>query len=148
MYRRTSSARWAWRAGSTSQVLLIVLLIAIIAVAVAVSTREFVTSPGDPGPSPQGMHLQCQKCKHEFVRTGKEMTLAELNTPEARLRLDCPNCGAKRSAVPMMQCPKCKKYFVPPSYVQPGVQARDVCPYCGTDRAAWYAEYYDKNKPP
>ncbi len=148
MYRPTGPGRPACRAGSTSQVLLIVLLIAVIAVAVAVSTREFVTSPGDPGPSAEGMHLQCLKCKHEFIRTGKEMTLGELNTPEARLRLDCPNCGGKRSAVPMMECPKCKKYFVPASYLQPGGRARDVCTHCGTDRAAWWAEYYDKHKPP
>jgi DNA-directed RNA polymerase subunit RPC12/RpoP len=90
---------------------------------------------------------QCMRCAAEVPATPERVTdlPADERADPALARLDCPQCGAKRSALLTVTCPKCRNRFVPPTvrtlielaegredeteYAWP----RDVCPHCGTD---------------
>jgi hypothetical protein len=129
---------------------MIVALIVTVAGVLGLSVYTLVLGGGPGGSDSDGMHFRCESCKAEFVRPTEDLTLREKNTLPAYLRIDCPQCEAKRCCIPMVKCPKCGKYFVPESYRNPaGKRAgtvKDVCPYCQTDRDEWYRQYYSKNR--
>jgi len=93
--------------------------------------------------------FQCQKCGHEFAMPSEKVYEMVPETELSRYgiaRLDCPKCGARKSALEMTKCPKCGKYYLSEgmkargdAFTQrepkAGEQAhREVCPHCGTDR--------------
>jgi len=95
----------------------------------------------------EGLHSECTKCGHAFIKPTKELTLTQLNTNPDSLRFDCPDCGAKSAAVPAVKCPNCGEYYLPASRKDPPARgAKDVCPHCKTDRAKWFRDHYSKNR--
>ena len=85
-------------------------------------------------------HYKCEACGEEFVsETAPFMDKGDPNAtvPE---KIDCPKCGAKKSAHAMVECPECGTYYVRPSYKNPQGMipqpGQDVCPECGTDYQA------------
>ena len=150
-YRERSRVSRAWGGFGSRGMLILAAVLGLVAVA---AVMAYVFWAGDAARVRQtdGVHFKCMACKREFVKRAREMTLAELNANPANLRVDCPYCGAKRAAVPMVRCPnpKCRKWFVPASYLDPaGKRAgrvKDICPYCQTDRDQWFREYYRKHR--
>jgi Zn ribbon nucleic-acid-binding protein len=126
---------------------------------------------GDKTPGSQqarDVNLECVKCGHQFTKAPKDLNVGG---PDGMIfeemgivQLDCPKCGAKKSCLAMVKCPKCEKFFLAESTKQqvaqmqlppprPGGQAtpppkpvRDICPHCGQDRMEWYREKYRKKK--
>ena len=127
-------------------------LAAGLAMVVVVTVCLIVSLAGsdDPAAAAEGMPFECTKCGHAFTVPTKELTLAQLNTNPASLRIDCPECGAKSAALPAVKCPQCGKPFLPASHKDPAAkragQARDVCPHCKTDRAQWFRDHYGKKR--
>ncbi|KKK79295.1 hypothetical protein LCGC14_2834920, partial [marine sediment metagenome] len=119
----------------------------IVVALVGASVAIYMYGGGNPvkGSTAEGMTLQCLACDTPFV---KQLTMDEMNTSIDTLSLDCPNCGAKKSAIPTVECPKCKAPYVPASYTDPAAKragkVKDICPICQTDRDQWYKDYYSK----
>lgn len=105
--------------------------------------------------------FQCSECDAVFELDPKTISRKDMG-PEMGamgmgiMRPDCPKCGAKKSGQPMVQCPKCKKYYVSPRLNWNEITARggrpegdppkDICPYCGTDRVEWYRKLRKSRK--
>jgi hypothetical protein len=77
--------------------------------------------------------FKCRGCGHEFGMTVKEhhdQILADAD-PEKGINYrdtsDCPECGLEHGGDMMIECPKCKKYFVAKSKKKP------ICTHCGAD---------------
>ena len=125
---------------------------AVVAIAAILGVGAYSLLFRDPGAvrRTEGMHFECTRCGHAFVKPPEALTLAELNTAATALRVDCPKCEAAKAAAPTVACPDCGKRFIPASYSQPAAKragtARDVCPHCGTDRDQWYRDYYRRNR--
>lgn len=98
----------------------------------------------------EGMPFHCAECGADFVKPPKELGIRELNTRPEALRVDCPACKAQSAGVPTMECPQCKRRFIPASYTNPRGKragtARDICSHCKTDRDEWFRAYYRKNR--
>ncbi|HOF18335.1 MAG TPA: hypothetical protein PK082_05445 [Phycisphaerae bacterium] len=92
-----------------------------------------------------GPFFQCEKCQKVFAPDRKMMESAPMGPDQ--LEFDCPHCNAKKSGLPMVKCPACGKWYVPPGAREmmrgepPPADARDVCPHCNTDRIQWYREH-------
>lgn len=101
------------------------------------------------------LHYKCTQCGYELTITRSDLfrppgmagpddiTIGPYGRP------NCPQCKARDSCLPMVKCPKCGKYYIPdtiryPEAVRRGVDVRDICPYCKTDRAKWEAEHRKK----
>ncbi|MCD4824426.1 MAG: hypothetical protein K8S55_07455 [Phycisphaerae bacterium] len=71
-----------------------------------------------------------------------EMMMIMGDGPEAQL-VKSPLTG-KKTGVPMIRCPNCKKYFIPEAWkkgkIKHGIKKK--CTHCGTD----YDEYYRKKR--
>jgi ribosomal protein L32 len=106
--------------------------------------------------SPKAM-AECQSCGKRFEYDSDKGPRSLIGAiPEAGPRLlDCPECGAKASAIPLRRCPKCGKFYMPPKVDEdqkPGAgadptkaaQPADICPHCGTDRQEWHREQFRK----
>jgi len=146
MHPRAHRGRRRRSAGFGSQAILVAGLILITCAGIGFALRTYLTGPAVQGSTAEGIHFRCDKCGDEFIVAFREMDLQKQNTPTARLRLDCPACGAEGSSLPEVKCPACGKYFVPISYSDPAAKragrAKDVCPHCKTDRDQWYRELY------
>lgn len=120
------------RSGDKTEFLFAIALGAVIVLALAL-TVYFTVIKSDRPAAAAGTGLamyQCEKCKAEFsVDPQKVADLVDADTMRDRLA-DCPKCGAKKSAWPMVKCPHCGKYYVRESLRRPS--ATDVCPYCKT----------------
>ena len=98
----------------------------------------FFKSSAPAGANVAAMY-KCTKCGAEFeVDDATRNRLQESANPRA----DCPKCGAAKSALPMVKCFACGKYYVRPSLLKRG--AKDVCPYCGKDYYEALNEYVEK----
>ena len=151
--------------------LLVLCLGLVIIGSIVFFVISIVGNGGTGAPGAQAMQFECtaEGCGHQFTKSFEELNKErpEIMAEEMEggtLRLDCPKCGTKRSALPMVACPKCKKHFLlestrmladlqddvgPASENQqrPDLsQAKDVCPHCGQDRIEWYREQYRKKK--
>ena len=135
--------------GLSSRTILIVGLTLAVAAALGLTVYLLASAGQAGGHAMEGMHFQCERCEAAFVKTTEALSLAEKNTPPFSLRIDCPQCSAKRSCIPMVGCPNCGGYFVPASFRDPAGKhagrVKDTCPNCLTDRDEWYREYYRKN---
>lgn len=137
------------RAGAVSRNLLLAVVAAVGAIVGAGAYGFFFRDPGAVRRE-EGMHFECARCGHPFVKPPKELTLAELNTRPAALRVACPQCGEAAAAIPTVACPQCGKRFIPASYRRAAAEGagrpKDVCPHCQTDRDQWYRDYYRRNR--
>ena len=61
-------------------------------------------------------------------------------SPALMTAMDCPECGSKKSVIPLVRCPGCGRWY-PSAFARTrpsaGRRSRDVCPDCGIDRAEW-----------
>jgi len=122
------------------------LVLALVLAAVAMFRRASSEAAGDRDDIRYPFY--CTECKRVFARYGSTLPAAPgplwADTIKP-VRVDCPKCGAKDSAVLMIPCPNCGNFYVPPSAAaasQPAARApRDICPYCGTDRRQWIREH-------
>ena len=154
------------------------ILVLSLGVVIIGSVVFFISSiTGGSGTGVSGakdMHFECtaEGCGNQFVKTFEELNkerpqvMAE-EMEGGTIRLKCAKCNAEGSALPMVACPKCKKYFLLESTkmlaemqdemdggeengensMRPDLsQANDVCPHCGQDRIEWYREQYKKKK--
>ncbi len=86
-----------------------------------------------------------------YQQLEQELTFEELHTMMP-LRTACPQCGMQ-SVVQGQICPNCGKAFAPPPTLfaarqalglpapPPGPSDRVICPHCGTDINAYWAEH-------
>jgi len=111
---------------------------------------------------PREIHFKCIKCGYEFTKKPEELRAMSPGEPSMDMMfvpgmepmaLDCPKCGAKKSAFMAVKCPNpdCGAYYISPYMLNPeamteGKELRDVCPKCGTDRVQWYLEHRKKRK--
>ena len=166
------------RGGGDSKTMeyLLVVSLGIVILGSIVFFIVSLTGGGGTGVSgAKDMHFECtaeigetaKVCGHQFIKSFEELNkerpqvMAE-EMEGGTIRLDCPKCGAKRSALPMVACPKCKKHFLLASTKmladmqdnigEAGDQrpdlstAEDVCPHCKQNRIEWYREQYKKKK--
>ena len=106
------------------------------------------------------MHFYCLETGKEFVVKPEDMYKNnEMMDPEMMgpmgMRVISPYTN-ERTAVPMTQCPNCKKYFVPEYYLQEHTGDESyymmesggnlVCPHCNTDIIQWYRDHRKKRK--
>jgi len=149
--------------------LMIGALSIIIAVSIGVLIYSLIGDSTPGGQQANDIQLECVKCAHQFAKAPADlnpggsqgMILEEMGI----IQLDCPKCKAKKSCLPMVKCPKCKKFYLaestkqqvaqiqtppPPSggQVKPAkpITIKDVCPHCGQDRMEWYRQKYRKKK--
>jgi len=128
-------------------------LAVIIVGSLVLMIAPFFRGSKSQGSSTQKWHYQCQACQGEWDASPAdimdEMKLDQQNSgipgggdPQL-YRPDCPLCGAKKSSIRMIKCPKCGRWFVtdemkqPRHPMAPPSVAPQVCPYCGTDRREW-----------
>ncbi len=105
-------------------------LAAVIVGALALTIYFTFIARGPSGPKKEeGWMYHCFNCGAEFHVDQKAMNRLE---EQDDTRADCPKCGAKHSAVKMLKCFKCGKFFVRTRLLNRRAK-RDVCPYCGTD---------------
>jgi ribosomal protein L32 len=137
--------------GSGTEFLLIGALALIIVGSLFLGVRQGC-GPSRTAVEPQEVFYFCQKCKQKFKPDPNSLAELEMYAPMGIMRLDCPLCGAKKSAVPMVKCPNCGEYYVSPqlAYEEQMMMGRDlsnvqmpkdICPHCGTDRMQWYREH-------
>ena len=114
----------------------------VIVAALAAIAVQFPAARAGTAKTATEVGWQCRNCRHEW-RVGLAQ-LVKLNAagPQRALRLDCPACGAQRAGVPMVQCPRCKKLYVPHSMAASADgrprSAGEICPHCKTDRIEWW----------
>ena len=135
--------------GVADRTLIVALLVVVILGGIGLSTYSLLAGGEDRyAVHTEGMHFACGKCKHAFVKD--DLTVRQLDVNPAVLRVDCPACRAKGSAIPSVKCMKCGAYFVLASYADPAAKragrARDVCPKCGTDRDEWFREHFRRKR--
>jgi hypothetical protein len=125
----------------------LLILIAGSAAGIYFSLRKDELQPADPSP-----HFQCEACRHEFVVDRKAIpaeAFDKAGLDPNLVRLDCPQCKQRGSAVRMIRCPACGEHYVSESArggqgAPSGQVARDVCPSCGVDRLEWYRRHRKK----
>ena len=137
----------------------------ILIIIVSLLTVILNLTGGGPGRDIPEMHFYDLETKQEFVLKPEDM-YKDQGGPDGAgpgpmmgmgpmgMRVISPYTG-ERTAVPMTQCPSCKKYFVPEYYLQenpdeeanymmdPGM-GNLVCPECGTDIIQWYRDHRKK----
>ena len=124
-------------------------LLGLIVVGAVVITIVSVSSPPSTGNQIPRRYF-CQKCKQEFTIMPRDIPAAKrrAEATQGPQAIDCPKCGAKDSALAMVQClnQKCGKWFVPQNVPsgRPGSPATQVCPYCGLDQFRYLAEHPQK----
>ncbi|MDY6914558.1 MAG: hypothetical protein SVT52_08905 [Planctomycetota bacterium] len=143
------------KSGKNMEYLLIAALSVIIVASLGL-TIYFSLFSGRPTHRAAEQWFKCQKCGKEFSIKPEDIpldTMGIMMVGPGALRLDCPACGAKKSAYQMVRCPNpdCQKYYVPESSKDPeamlqGKEFKDICPYCKTDRIQWYREHRKKRK--
>jgi hypothetical protein len=105
---------------------------------------------------PTELHYFCLDSEKEFVIKpdfSKPETMMEQMDPMGGMLAMSPYTN-QRTAVPMTQCPECKKWFVPeylktmdPRKGTPATQmgmGKQVCPFCQTDILDWYRRHRKK----
>ena len=141
------------------EVLLAVALGLIIIAALVLSIWHSSGSRSGADLSKDLLHFKCTQtqCGHELTITHSDLfrppgmagpddiTIGPYGRP------NCPQCKAQDSGLPMVKCPNpdCGKYYIADTMkyseaVRRGVDVRDICPYCKTDRAKWEAEHRKK----
>jgi hypothetical protein len=127
---------------------LIALIVGVVAVTVWSWQEE---APVKTDNLPDGPpHYLCGACEKEFPVADEDFAK---QTPDPRIierdgsagyRPHCTLCGAKHTGWPMVGCPHCGKWYMPPAWMTHGAAAgtetKDVCPHCQTDRSEWYRE--------
>jgi len=108
--------------GGRTKEVVIGAALAIIVVAALVLALYHVFS--GPKPKEETLHMHCLKCGYEFTIKNRDLPEDAWDMKTFEIRLDCPECGAKKSCVQMMQCPSCGKWFVKPK------EGPLRCPYC------------------
>ena len=95
--------------------------------------------------------FECTQCHHHFEQKAEDLYDMEgmyggMEIP----MLDCPSCGAQKSALLTTRCPACEKHFISQSTLMqvqygasgqmPPEDVRDVCTHCGQDILQWYKD--------
>lgn len=73
------------------------------------------------------IHLKCRSCGREVQIPASEYYRLRAN--DAKKKLPCDGCG-KIAAEAMMQCPNCRRWYLPKA---DDAARRHVCPHCGYD---------------
>ncbi|MCK4625340.1 MAG: hypothetical protein KAV00_08525 [Phycisphaerae bacterium] len=138
--------------GKNMEYILAGALLLIIIVAVVLSVGGIQCGGGTAGPGGKPM-FKCVECKKEWEIEPEEASKfnREMERDTGRERgdtpigWDCPKCNKEGCVFLMIQCPKCKKYFLSKRYTDTAafVKAgrRDICPECDTDVHEWYKEH-------
>jgi hypothetical protein len=138
---------------STSRNMLYILAVAlglIIAISL-LSVYANVRGKSSKPPGPSELHYFCLESKKEFIIKpdfAKPESMMEYMDPMGGMRSMSPYTN-RRTAVPMTQCPSCKKWYVPEFYKNwdpqkgppaPLMGEKQICPYCQTDILEWYRQ--------
>lgn len=131
------------------QYLLAGALVLVIVISLVATFASFFGSDSGPG-GPKEMHYWCEDTKQEVVLDPSQFTPEQMmGDPVHGMRIVNPDTG-KRSLIPMMQCPKCQKWFVPDSWKDPrGMMTPNqqlVCTHCDTDVIQYQREQRKKRK--
>ena len=135
---------------------LAVVILGSIAVTIYVAIGGAKDKPGKP-------MAECENCNERFeYDLGKDPRAMGLGLgggpPDMHVEMykpDCPKCGQKETGLPLIECPKCKEYFMSPNVeYERAIEAGDdpgplpalVCPKCGTDRQEWIIEKNRKRR--
>jgi hypothetical protein len=128
------------------------LLTVALALIIALSLLSVYSSVVKKSRKPTGpteLHYFCLETEKEFV------VKPDFSKQDAMMQNDPFGMGAispytnRRTAVPMSQCPSCKKWFVPEIYKTwspqqglppPHNRDKQICPYCQTDILDWYRQ--------
>ena len=124
-------------------------LAAVIVAAVALTIwQTMFAGPGNvqKAGTPQ---YKCLECGYVFEQEQIPRDRMREAIDPALVLLDCPDCGAERSAMQMIRCPDCGEYYISQRSLyqvehngRPAPEdVRDVCPECGTDRLQYAREH-------
>jgi len=158
MLRRRGLKRLNLGGAGKSEYLMIGALVVIIVGSLVFTIMRFTgDGAGGGGPAAE-MKFQCQQCGHIFTPDPAQGEQYEMAMEMGMAGLDCPNCGAEKSALIMTKCPSCGEYYVsdqtkweakysmsdqPPP---PGPAPRSVCPKCGTDYQDWWRKKREERR--
>ena len=127
----------------------------VIIIGSLIMSIKTTIAPNRPDPKDTVVrHFRCLKCNGEFDLTTRQIIEANKQAQDpVEYHVKCVQCNEPNAAVVTVQCPKCKKYWVPnallPDELEPEVgdvevdetapakaEAGDfqVCPHCGTHR--------------
>ena len=157
--RSPQAKRSVLSGGLTGVEVLLAVALSLIIIAALVLSIRYSSSDKSSGAdlSKDLLHYKCIQCGYEL-----SITRSDLSRPPGMAgpdditigpygRPNCPQCKAQDSGLPMVKCPNpdCKKYYIADTMkyseaVRRGVDVRDICPYCKTDRAKWEAEHRKK----
>jgi hypothetical protein len=124
--------------------LVLIIIISLLSVFSSISGK----SRRQTGPTE--LHYFCLESGNEFI------VKPDFSKPETMMDMD-PFMGMfamspytnQRTAVPMTQCPACKKWFVPEHFknwdpqqgpAAPQMMGKQICPFCQTDILDWYRQ--------
>jgi len=142
------SGRMEWIFGG---LLTLIIVVALILTVWVVFFHD--KNGGQSGPAE--IHLQClnPQCNNVMVKDFKDLTDEErmiVTMPpmgpmggQGQPRLKCEKCQSPMGR--MKQCPMCKEWYLDPREVD-FRNTVDVCPKCGKDVAAYWADVRAKNE--
>jgi len=126
-------------------IILVLLIAGSVAWFVHFMTRDSSQGPAAPPSDPL---YACYKCGKTFTLTPDAYVEQVIDPviarkdPTAARRPHCPLCHAHHAGFMMVSCLTCGKSYLPPTRMPRGsavaAKAKDVCPYCKTDRAEDY----------
>jgi hypothetical protein len=88
----------------------------------------------------------CTQCGHVERITVRELREKNKNMPMGPMeppKVDCSQCGGKKTAVQAIECPECRNVFVISMDPMKGVYD-DRCPKCGASYAVAWKKHFGK----
>ncbi len=111
-------------------------LVILGALALTIYFSFFRKSTGLKTELPTVYQFRCVECGHEFTIDVEDLPSKAWRARGAvPMHMDCPKCGVEDAAAELYECPKCKKYYLPPAHLDPeswqeGLLGADVCEHC------------------
>lgn len=133
------------------QYLLAGALVLVIVISLVATFASFF-GDGSTSGGRKEMHYWCTETKQEVVLSPEQMKPGEMLPPMGPgggMQMVNPDTG-RATLVPMMQCPKCTKWFLPEGWEDPrGMMMPNqqlVCTHCNTDVIQYQREQRKKKK--